>query len=88
MNTFNREAWSNPGASIILDAEAWNNHPERGGPFDAWGKIPTHADMFWHCYGHEIPLEVHGWWWSVTFGRWTALVTFSDGWHGWTWPHL
>lgn len=38
------------------------------------------------AYGYERPLAVHGWAWSDTFNRWSALVTFRDGWHGFTYP--
>lgn len=35
--------------------------------------------------GAAVPLRVHGWAWSTTFGRWSALVDFHD-WHGYTYP--
>lgn len=38
------------------------------------------------AYRYEAPTHVYGWQWSVTFGRWSALVTFADGWHGYTYP--
>jgi len=32
------------------------------------------------------PVTVHGWQWSTTFGKWSALVTFKNGWRGFTYP--
>jgi hypothetical protein len=52
----------------------------------AYPAIPTEATEFQSNYGYEVPVAVHDWQWSVTFGRWSALVTFKDGWHGWTYP--
>lgn len=53
---------------------------------EAYGPIPD-AEMFQHDPGGpQRPIEVHGWDWSTTFGRWSALVTFEDGWHGFTYP--
>lgn len=52
----------------------------------AYGRIPE-ATEFQHISGcRVVPEVIHGWHWSVTFGRWTALVTFADGWHGFTFP--
>lgn len=34
----------------------------------------------------ETPVTVHGWQWSTTFGRWSALLTFANGWHGFSYP--
>lgn len=34
----------------------------------------------------DIPVTVHGWQWSTTFSRWSALVTFPNDWHGFTYP--
>lgn len=54
---------------------------------DAYGKIPVAADgKFQHNYGTERPIAIRGWAWSEAFRRWGALVTFADGWHGFTWP--
>lgn len=44
------------------------------------------ATLFLHNLHYEAPVEVHKWEWSDTFGKWSALVTFADGWHGWTYP--
>lgn len=44
------------------------------------------ATMFQNAYAYEEPVQVHGWQWSYTFNRWSALVTFKDGWHGFTYP--
>jgi len=52
----------------------------------AYGPIPD-ADKFQNERGQvETPVTVHGWVWSPGFRRWTALVTFASGWHGYTWP--
>lgn len=53
---------------------------------EAYGPIPDATD-FYHNYGYE-PATLHGWQWSETFRRWSALVTFADGWHGFSWPKL
>lgn len=50
-----------------------------------WERVKD-AELFQHNYGYEKPVEIHGFQWSTTFWRWSALVTFSDGWHGYTWP--
>ena len=54
---------------------------------DARGLIPD-SERFQHNVGfrYEKPVEVFGWQWSVTFGRWSALVEFANGWKGYTWP--
>ena len=36
--------------------------------------------------GSSVPTVVFGWQWSVTFGRWSALCRFADGWQGFTYP--
>lgn len=51
----------------------------------SYPEIPS-ADLFQHGLGYREPATVHGWDWSTTFGTWSALVTFADGWHGWTFP--
>lgn len=54
---------------------------------NAYGPIPLDAKEFQNQrYGYEAPKEIHGWQWSTTFGRWSALVTFHNGWHGFTYP--
>lgn len=55
----------------------------------SYGPIPD-SELFQHQSGYrtEKPAQVHGWEWSVTFGRWRALVTFADGWRGVTWPYV
>ena len=52
----------------------------------AYGKIPTNAKVFQHFYSYEKPETIHGWQYSTTFGTWSALVTFKDGWRGFTYP--
>ena len=41
---------------------------------------------FQHNYGDETPTKIHGWEWNCTFKCWSALVEFSDGWRGFTYP--
>lgn len=54
---------------------------------EAYGQIPDATNFQHHRnFGYEKPTVVHGWQWSTTFGRWGAVVTFADGWHGRTWP--
>lgn len=68
------------------DAEGWPM-PSDEVLRKAYGKIPAAVGgKFQHNYGHELPVAVHGYQWSTTFGRWGALVTFADGWHGYTYP--
>lgn len=62
-----------------------NAKPAKTLGIDRYPDIPD-AALFQHRYGFEEPAEVHGWEWSTTFGRWSALVTFDDGWHGFTFP--
>ena len=52
----------------------------------SYGKIPDSKEFQNMRYGYEVPKKVHGWQWSTTFGRWTALVTFKDGTRTWTYP--
>lgn len=54
----------------------------------AWERIDFANCEFQHNYGMEKPVSIHGWDWSITFGHWGALVTFADGWHGFTYPKL
>lgn len=54
----------------------------------AYGQIPD-AKHFQSPSGMvQEPVEVIGWEWSNTFGRWGARVRFADGWKGMTWPIL
>lgn len=59
----------------------YNAQPSKGYP-----DIPDAAEFQNQGYGYETPAVVHGWQWSDTFGRWSALVTFANGWRGFTWP--
>jgi len=52
----------------------------------AYGKIPDSKEFQNNRYGFEKPKKLHGWAWSDTFHRWTALVTFKDGTKTWTYP--
>ena len=54
---------------------------------NAYGPIPESTKFQHHRnYAYETAIEVHGWQWSTTFNRWSARVTFADGWTGFTWP--
>lgn len=58
---------------------------------ESYGKIPVAIGGEFQSgmgYGYERPLAVFGWGWSATFGRWSALVLFSNGWRGFTYPRL
>lgn len=48
--------------------------------------IPADATHFQHHYGYEIPMAVSYWEWNTTFNRWSAFVTFYDGWQGFSYP--
>lgn len=58
----------------------WQRIKERGA-LDAGAE-------FQKDYGFETPVAIHGWQWSTTFGQWGALVTFANGWRGYTYPKL
>lgn len=61
-------------------------------------EVPWHRDelrkppletghmLFQNGFKWEKPVKVHDWSWSGTFGAWAALVTFADGWHGYSYP--
>lgn len=68
---------------MITDVVAHN-----AGPRDelSYPPIPEGVELFQHKLGYEKPTKIHGWEWSTTFGKWSALVTFADGWHGFTYP--
>jgi hypothetical protein len=69
---------------MLLQREAYNARRDSL----SYPPIPE-AELFLNqSYGYEKPVKVHGWDWSVTFGRWSALVDFENGWHGWTFPKL
>lgn len=72
---------------MLIQKEKWNASEEVKAGRNEWGPIPD-AEKFLlgSQYGYEKPVEIHGWQWSVTFGKWSALVTFADGWHGFTYP--
>lgn len=52
----------------------------------SYPEIPNATEFQDTLYGYSVPEAVHGWQWSTTFNRWSALVTFNDGWCGFTWP--
>ena len=44
--------------------------------------------LFQHGHGYEMPAWVSAWQWRGEYQRWSALVTFYDGWTGWSYPIL
>ena len=44
------------------------------------------GDLFYHNYGYDPITSFEKWEWSFTFGCWAGLVTFADGWRGYTYP--
>ena len=54
----------------------------------AYGKIPDSLRFQNQSYGYEEATQIHGWQWSVTFGRWSALVTMPCGWQGFSVPEM
>lgn len=48
--------------------------------------IPADATMFLYHYGYMEAQIIHSWSWSDTFSCWSALVTLTNGWYGWTLP--
>jgi hypothetical protein len=58
---------------------------ERFGPYPP---KPESATEYQHNYGYETPTALGEWQWSTTFGRWGRIVTFADGWNGFTYPRI
>ena len=51
-----------------------------------YGPLPG-SELFQNMrYGYEKPYKVHGWQWSTTFRKWSALVTFQSGETVFTYP--
>jgi hypothetical protein len=44
------------------------------------------GQFYQHHYGYEQPEWLGDWQWSTTFGRWSRLVRFADGWEGYSYP--
>ena len=53
---------------------------------NAYPPKPESAELYQHGWGWQRPTALHAWSWSTTFGRWSRLVTFADGWHGYSYP--
>jgi hypothetical protein len=90
LGRYAKEAWGyEDQASPYLYQRASDAYPEGADTVlrENCGPIPD-AKRFQSGtgYGFEKPTSIHGWQWSPTFGRWSALVTFADGWNGFTWP--
>ena len=72
---------------MLVQKAQWNATKEVKEGRNEWGAIPDATRFLLGTqHGYAVPLEIHGWQWSTTFGRWSALVTFQDGWHGYTYP--
>lgn len=69
----------------LVQREKYNAKPISVLGVSRYPDIPD-ATEFQYRYGFQKPQTVHGWEWSTTFGRWSALVTFQNGWHGFTYP--
>jgi hypothetical protein len=53
-------------------------------PLAAYPPKPESAILYQHRHDWERPTVLGEWAWSVDFGRWSRLVTFKDGWHGYS----
>lgn len=47
---------------------------------------PEGAELYQHDYCYQKPVALDRWEWSTTFAQWSRLVTFADGWRGFTYP--
>ncbi len=62
-------------------------------PATGYPPIPDATHFMTPHFGSCVPKVIHGWQWSDTFGKWSALVTFGndtgfdDGWYGFTYPY-
>lgn len=85
------ESWGYHGDASVSDLvqRAVDGYPEGADSHlrASYGPIPD-CERFQagSSYGYEKPAAIHGWQWSETFRRWSALVTFHGGWRGYTWP--
>jgi hypothetical protein len=79
--------WNREDAIVLIQKSEWNASREVLLGRNELGPIPDATRfLMGHAYRYEEPTEVHGWQWSTTFGTWSALVTFKDGWKGYTYP--
>ena len=69
----------------LIQREDYNKKPMEIMGISRYPNIPD-AEEFLNSLVYEKPKIIHGWQWSTTFGRWSALVTFSDGWYGFSYP--
>ena len=69
----------------LVQRDEWNDRATR----DSLSLPDIPKATYFQCGtgSYDIPVKVHGWEWSTTFGRWAAVCTFADGWHGLTYPH-
>lgn len=68
----------------LIQRDEWNNRPNKSS--FSLPDIPAATHFQGSTGSYDIPVTVHGWEWSTTFGRWGAVCTFADGWHGLTFP--
>jgi hypothetical protein len=73
--------------AMLIQRDQWNAAEEVKQGLNGWGAIPEASRFLLGTqHGYAVPVEIHGWQWSETFRRWSALVTFEDGWRGYTYP--
>lgn len=89
----NRQQTTIPlNSQTLIERDTWNTSPEVVEGRNAWGEIPatTPSTTFNRAdTGRpEMPAEILGWRYSVTFGRWSALVRFTDGYECFTYPNV
>jgi hypothetical protein len=66
-----------------------SGRPEKNGLLnDSYPDIPASMEFQNQRYGYETAIKVHGYQWSNTFNRWSALVDMPDGWHGFSYPKV
>lgn len=91
LGRYAHESWGYdvPVTDPRLRQRAADGYPEGADVLlrEGYGPIPD-AERFQSGtgYSYEKPTAIHGWQWSTGFRRWSALVTFANGWHGFTWP--
>jgi hypothetical protein len=94
---FNLDTWATPSLFDVSPVSRFDyskmvnpNHTAAQFEGTEYGvPVAPAGDLFQGAwYGYEPITEFHGWEWSCTFNRWRGLVTFADGWHGFTSPKL
>lgn len=72
-----------PGNEPMLEGRRQTNVPFIPAPF---GGLFKRDDAFGEAGHWRMPRVLHGWHWTAPNGPWRALVTFPDGWTGFTSP--